>query len=79
MSAYETYFYAQTNWERYFGSPAKAAHTVSCLVDRWEASMDDEPYSSEFTDRLDAECEYGLAHTSTLADWLCKAVDDEQA
>lgn len=75
MSAYETYFYAQTNWERYFGSPAKAAHTVSCLVDRWDAMTGGEEFHSEFTDRLDAECEYGLVHTSTLEDWLCKVVE----
>lgn len=71
----EGHIYAQTNWERFFGSPTKAAHTVSCLADRWDAMLEGETYSSEFTDRLDSECEYGMVHTSTLEDWLWKKVD----
>lgn len=75
MASWEDHVYAQTNWERYFGSPEKAAHAIICLVDRWDARESGEVYHSEFTDRLDAECEYGLVHTSTLADWLRKAVE----
>lgn len=65
-----------TNYDRYFGTPAKAADSISRLVDYHDVSCktggEGEQYRSEFTDhfRLGGDCEYGLIHEDTLADWL---------
>ena len=66
----------ETNFDRWFGSPKKVAHAVSCLVDHMEDISKhiydgrDLTYHSDFTDVLHDESPYALVHTSTLLSWL---------
>lgn len=65
-----------TNYERYFGTPEKAAESISRLVDSYDwlrqHGYEGEDYRSEFTDhfRAGGDCPYGLCHSETLAQWL---------
>ena len=71
---------AQTNYDRWFGSPQKAAHAISRLTDYLESLSehegesweDDEPevYHSDFTDALRKESPLALIHQDTLLGWL---------
>lgn len=65
--------YAGTNYERFFGSPARAAESVSRLVDMSEElGRGESGYSSPFTDnfKVGGACEFGLCHQETLERWL---------
>lgn len=68
-----------SNWELYFGTPRKAAESVSRLVDMYEEAMKgNHDFNSPFTDnfRYGGSCEYGLCHQNTLKLWLeSEAVD----
>lgn len=65
-----------SNYERYFGDAVKAAESISRIIDCYEWLRENgyecEDYRSEFTDhfRLGGDCEYGLIHSDSLADWL---------
>lgn len=64
--------YSGTNWEKWFGTPRKAAESVSRLVDWFDAMGHDGRYNSPFTDCFEAggECEFGLIRQSALERWL---------
>lgn len=68
----------ETNWERWFGTPSRAAESVSRLADRYDAMARGEDYRSPFTDsfRADGPCEFGLAHQGTLLAWLEGEVEE---
>lgn len=70
--------FAGTNWEKWFGSPKRAAESVSRLVDRFDAMCRDESFHSPFTDcfAVGGECEFGLIHQSTLRGWLERKCSD---
>ena len=67
---------AETNYDKWLGSPNKAAHAISCLVDHMEDLSRhlydgrDLAYHSNFTDALHDESPFALVHTSTLLGWL---------
>jgi hypothetical protein len=63
----------ETNYQRYFGTPEKAAESVSRLVDWYdEVFKGNLNYRSPFTDnfRFDGSCAFGLIRQSALEDWL---------
>lgn len=68
-----------TNWERWFGTPARASASVSRLVDYCDALARGEDYHSPFTDNfvVDGPCEYGLIHQEALTAWLEAPCDEE--
>lgn len=64
---------SETNYQRYFGTPERAAESVSRLVDMYDKELKGNfDYRSPFTDnfRTDGGCEFGLIHQSTLVRWL---------
>lgn len=68
-----------SNWELYFGTPRKAAESVSRLVDMYEAAMKgNHDFHSPFTDnfRYGGGCEYGLCHQNTLKLWFEAKADN---
>lgn len=68
---------SETNWERYFGTPARASESISRLVDCYDAQLQGDDYSSPFTDNLKpgGSCEFGLVHQDTLTAWLEMGVE----
>ena len=76
---------AETNYDRWLGTPEKAAWAISCVVDYMEnllkAGRDSEgmTYHSDFTDTLHDESPYALIHNDTLLTWLYQSSGDAHA
>ena len=76
---------AETNYDRWLGTPEKAAWAISCVVDYMENLLKDGrdsegiTYHSDFTDTLHDESPYALIHSDTLLGWLHQRPGDEHA